>query len=346
MVRGRARAGIGAALLAAAVAAALLFRFAAGGEPVVLKLAFFSSDRTHLYLSSIKPFVDAVNAEGAGRVRIDVHFSGGLGKDLTKQTRLLRDGLADIAHVVPSYESASFSDAAVIELPGLFKDAREATLAAAQLIETDVIRGFKDYFVIGVYVTEPETVHSRTRIASLADLDGRRIRVSNDTEMDVLSRLGVVASFIPLYEVASAISHGEVDGALGSPITITEFGIGRVATNHYFLPTSCVAHVLMMTRARFDGLPADVQALIRKFSGRWFGDTYIRINEAVIATIMKQLADDPRRKIVFPSGTDRQRAEAIFRAVADDYAAQNIHNAALVEAARAAVTALRDEVGR
>lgn len=53
----------GAALFAASVATALLSRFAAGGEPVVLKLAFFSADRTHLYLSSM---VKAIRCRCAG----------------------------------------------------------------------------------------------------------------------------------------------------------------------------------------------------------------------------------------------------------------------------------------
>jgi TRAP-type transport system periplasmic protein len=46
------------------------------GEPIKLKLAFFGSDRTHLYRSIVKPFVDAVNAEGRGMVEIDAYLSG------------------------------------------------------------------------------------------------------------------------------------------------------------------------------------------------------------------------------------------------------------------------------
>lgn len=39
-------------------------------EPVVLK--FFTSDRSAVYRCQVKPFVDAVNAEGAGLVKIRV----------------------------------------------------------------------------------------------------------------------------------------------------------------------------------------------------------------------------------------------------------------------------------
>ena len=36
---------------------------AAVGEPITLKLAFFSSDRSTSYLAAVKPFVDAVKRE-------------------------------------------------------------------------------------------------------------------------------------------------------------------------------------------------------------------------------------------------------------------------------------------
>ena len=60
------------------VLALALLPVVATAEPIKLKLAFFSSDRNHLYRSAVKPFVDAVNAEGKGRVEIEVYLSGKL----------------------------------------------------------------------------------------------------------------------------------------------------------------------------------------------------------------------------------------------------------------------------
>ena len=41
---------------------------ASAAEPIKLKMAYFSSDRTTTYLAAIKPFVDSVNAEAADLV--------------------------------------------------------------------------------------------------------------------------------------------------------------------------------------------------------------------------------------------------------------------------------------
>jgi len=322
-----------------AVVFALLPAMAAA-EPIKLKLAFFSSDRSHLFRSGVKPFVDAVNAEGKDRVAIEVYLNGKLG-NLAKQSQLVLDGTADIALVVPPYEPSSIPDASVIELPGLYRDAREATLAFAHLVAAGTIRGFENYFVIGTPAGEPESMHFRAPVTALADLKGKRIRANNETEIAILTKLGVTPVIMPINETAEAISSGKIDGAMVPPVPMIEFGIGRIAQNHYFLRTSCVPQVLLMNRKSFDSLPSDVQALIRKYSGDWFIENYIRINETSTALIMNQLESDPHRKVVFPSPADMLTADAVFKSFVDGYAAGSPHNSELVAAARAEVAKLR-----
>src|SRR5262245_39900483 len=119
------------ALLAALTA---LWSAFAAAEPIKLKLSFFSSDRSMIYAAAVKPFVDAVNREAKGLLEIEVFFSGALGKSPAQQPNLVADGVADIAYIVPSYTPERFPDTAVIEMPGLFRDGREATLVYSHLM--------------------------------------------------------------------------------------------------------------------------------------------------------------------------------------------------------------------
>ncbi len=313
----------------------------ASAEPIKLKLAFFSSDRTHLYRSLVEPFVDAVNADGKGLVEIEVYLSGKLGSDVTKQSTLVLDGTADIVYVVQPYERASFPDASVIELPGLYRDGREGTFAFTRLVASGTMRGFEDFYVIGAVASEPESVHSRTPIASLAELKGKRIRANNATEIAILKMLDATAAFVPINETAEAISAGKIDGALVPPVPMMEFGVGRVALNHYMLGTSCVPLSLLMSKTRFESLPANVQALIRKYSGAWLEEAYNRINKSSTSLIITQLESDPHRKVVFPTKSDTQKADDVFKTIVDAYVAGSPHNAQLVEAARAEVAKIR-----
>jgi TRAP-type C4-dicarboxylate transport system substrate-binding protein len=121
-------------LLRCAVVLALVCPRPAGCEPIRLRFAFFSSDRTVLYRAAVKPFIEAANAEAKGVLAIDVYFSGTLGKDLSKQAQIVLDGAADMAAVIPTSMPERFADNAIVELPGLYRDFREATLVFSGLV--------------------------------------------------------------------------------------------------------------------------------------------------------------------------------------------------------------------
>ena len=105
--------------------------FEAAAQPVTLKLSFFSSDTEVNYAKVIKPWLDAVNADPSGAVKIDAYPNGALGKALPAQPQLLLDGVADIAFVNPSLVPGRFPDDQVFELPGLLNDLNDGTIIAA-----------------------------------------------------------------------------------------------------------------------------------------------------------------------------------------------------------------------
>jgi hypothetical protein len=73
--------------LGAAIAFVLLSALAATAAPVTLKLAFFSSERSLSYIAGIKPFIEALNAEGKDLVEVLLYAGGMLGHDVAKQPR-------------------------------------------------------------------------------------------------------------------------------------------------------------------------------------------------------------------------------------------------------------------
>src|SRR5262249_29176737 len=131
------------------VALSALLPAAALAEPITLTATFFSSDRSAIYSALIKPFVEAVNQDGPRLIEFEVHFSGAFGKGLAQQPQLVSDGVADIALIAPGYDEKRFPDNAVMELPGLFRDAGEAGSVYGRLIAARAVTGFDDYYVIG-----------------------------------------------------------------------------------------------------------------------------------------------------------------------------------------------------
>lgn len=215
-------------------------------DPVTLKLAFFSSDRSTTYLATVKPFVDALNAEGKGLVEIVLYLGGVLGRDIARQPQVVLDGEADIAFVVPGYSPERFSDNSVLELPGLFRNTREGTEVYTRLIAENALKGYEDFVVIGAYITEPATIYSRTPINSIEDLKGKRLRVNNPGEAVALKRLGALPVQMEIIRIATAISSGTIDGAAVPKTPLNDYGIKRIVTNHYLLGTSGSPLVLVM----------------------------------------------------------------------------------------------------
>ncbi|HUI98031.1 MAG TPA: TRAP transporter substrate-binding protein DctP [Xanthobacteraceae bacterium] len=288
-------------------------------EPIRLKLSFFTSDRSVAYQAAIKPFVDAVNAEGKDVVQIDVYLSGALGRVQSELPQQVLAGGADIAFIVPGQNAERFRDNPAIELPGLFADVAEATRAYTRLIAVDALTGYQDFFVIGAFATEPETINTRKPLAALADLKGQRIRTNNLPEAMALAKLGALPAVLAFNETSPAISVGTIDGATVPPAQLFDVGIGRLVSNHYLLPTSVAPLALMMNRRVFDGLPEEARRIIRKYSGEWAAARFIEVYRRANAETLAQIRADARRNVVVPTRADAEAAGRVFKSVARDW---------------------------
>src|SRR5947207_8319690 len=142
---------------------------ALAAEPIHLKFAFFGPDTEMTYVTTLRPFAEAVNKDGEGIVKIDLYPNGALGRSLQNQPQMVLDGVADIAFAIPGNAPGRFPDDAVVELPGMFRDIREATLAWTRLLATEDLRGFQSYVVLGALGTAPFSIHTRSQIKGLSD---------------------------------------------------------------------------------------------------------------------------------------------------------------------------------
>jgi TRAP-type C4-dicarboxylate transport system substrate-binding protein len=312
----------------------------AAAEPITLKLSFFSSNRSMSYLAAVKPFVDAVNAEAKGLVEINVSFSGALGKDIAQQPQLVLDGAFDLAFVVPGYTPDQFPDNTVIELPGLFRDMRDGTLVYTQLIALSALRGYDDFVVIGAYVTDPETIHGKVTINSIDDLKGKRIRVNNQSETVAFERLGAIPIPVPINQISEALSSNKIDAAAVALTPLSDYGIKRVATHHYFLGINGAPLALLMSRKSFDALPRVAQEIIRKHSGEWAAKRFIETYAISDRTVLEMLKSDPQRTIVIPSQRDRDIAHSAFTALIAEWEASTPRNRELLTMVKAELAKL------
>lgn len=316
---------------------------AATADPIKLKLAFYSSDRAAPYQAAIKPFIEAVNADAKGLIEIQLYPSGVLAKDMAAQAKLVLDGGADLAFILPGYTPDLFPDTAVIELPGLFRDGREATYVFTRLIAEKALRGYRELVVIGAYATEPESLHGRVPIASSLDLKGKRIRVGNADMAAAMEKFGAIPVLMQMTDIANALSSGNIDAAIIARAPLGDFGISRVATHHFFMTTGVAPMALVMNRRAFENLPKEAQAIILKYSGTWTAQRFAEIYAGFDRSAMARLQSDPKRQIVMPSADDAKRIDAAFKLVSNELVAGNPHYQSLLEAVDNEIQNLRQE---
>jgi TRAP-type C4-dicarboxylate transport system substrate-binding protein len=310
-------------------------------KPIKLKLSLVTSDRSLTYLGGIKPFVDAVNAEAAGLLEIEVYFSGALGKESARQPQMVADGVADIALIVTGHSPERFHDNTVVELPGLFRDADEASLVFTRLIAAGVLNGYEDFFVIAAFLSPPDSIHSRRPIASIADLKGMSIRTNNLTEAAALQKLGMRPVSMPVNLVSEAIGSGTIDAATWPRSMLFEVGVGRVTSYHYLLDISGVPFALVMNRKKFDGLPEQAKDIIRKNGAKWQLASFLRSRDAVGGESIEQLKSNPKRKVIYPSQPDLDTAQAAFQSVIDEWVSKSPDNRKQLELVKTEIAKLR-----
>src|ERR1700689_2083919 len=154
------------ALARSALVSLLLLPGMAAAEPIKLKFSYYTSDREIIYLTAVKPFIDGVNAAATGLIEIDAFTGGSLGKSYAGQTQLVLDGMADFAFVNPGLTPEQFPDDTVMELPGLFRDVREASIVYTHLVASGALRGYEDFFVVGAIAGGPPSIPTRSPISS------------------------------------------------------------------------------------------------------------------------------------------------------------------------------------
>jgi TRAP-type C4-dicarboxylate transport system substrate-binding protein len=327
--------------LAAALPLTLLLApLPAGAQATKLRFAVFIPE-SPVVTDVFKGFADAVNKDARGVVEVEVFANGALGRNPLQQAQMVLDGVADIAWVILPQSRGKFRETEVLELPGLFLDVTEASTVSARMVTKGHLKGFEEYFPIGVVGTGPMSIHSRGQVQSLADLKGKKIRAAGPMESTTIKALGAVPVGLTVNEVIEAIGRGNVDGITSLPSVLFDFGIAQVTTTHYFNRLGNLPMAILMNRRKFDSLPAAGQDAVRKYSGEWIAARFNESQGPYYASLTKQMQADPKRKVIFPSEAEFAATRELFRPVFQEWASQGPRNAELLKAIEGEIALVR-----
>jgi TRAP-type C4-dicarboxylate transport system substrate-binding protein len=237
----------------------------------------------------------AKQVETATQGRVKFQFVSALGAP-PAHFDLVRNGVADVALIGPSYTPARFTLTRAAELPFLSDTSKASSLALSRAQEkffakADEFQGVK---LAGIWTHGPAHIFSiKAPINSVADLKGMKIRTAGGIADDVTKLAGAVPFFAPANQTYEVLSKGVADGILFPAESVPSFRIETIVKYGTLIKGGIyqLVHAVIVNQAKWDALsPAD-KAAVDKVCGEAMtvmaSTVWDRLNTEGIATMKK-----------------------------------------------------------
>jgi len=181
-------------------------------EPQALTFSVFEPPQAFGPSKVYAPWAAEVSLASKGTIEVEMLAGGQLGSP-TAQLKIVQNGVADIAIIIPSFTPGRFPGNEIAELPFLWNDPSVAGIAINRLIENGELK-YPGVKVLAADVTGPYQVHASKPINGLDDMAGLRLRAAGPVYAAVAAALGAAPVGMPTPSVAENISRGVLDGTL------------------------------------------------------------------------------------------------------------------------------------
>ena len=289
-------------------------------ETVTLRVSAYLSPLSHSVQNIYTPWMKRISEASDNRIKFETYWGGGLGRNPYKQFDLVKAGITDVGLVQPSYTPGQFPQLQALELPFLMRSSMEASLVAWRLYERNLISGFDDVHLLGLWTAEPSNLYTREPIKKYADIASLKIRSVGRLEGDFLKRLGAVPEALHPADAVEALRRGTIDGAIQGWIAINTFQTYRETSHVITAPLGTVSFGIMMNEDKWESIPADLQAIINENSGAIIamlgGQAYDRRQ----AEISKRLRDENHLIFVDANPEEIEEMKSYVKPIADTWA--------------------------
>lgn len=155
-------------------------------------------------------------AASDGKITINLTTHDQMGIQGSDVYRMLGTGVFDVGMTVADYAVSDSPALESLDVPMIAQDAKaaKAMIDAARPMVDDIYKDVFNSKVLGIAPYPPQVVFCNADIASLADLQGKKIRASGRMTGKLLEALGAEAVNVSFGEVPGALQRGVVDCAV------------------------------------------------------------------------------------------------------------------------------------
>ena len=253
---------------------------AQNSNPIIMKLSTATvHDTQHEWLNR---FAAAVEKDSGGRIKGEVFPASQLGA-IPRQIEGTQFGSIQGWVGPPEFLVGVDERYEVLSAPGLFSSRDQYLRVINDPTVRDLVLGLganKGLIGAGIFPIGPSSIITKKPIHSLADYSGLKIRVlASPFQLELIKRMGGSPVAMTLADVLPALQQGAIDGSL---TTITQYTtLHYIDAAKYVVETGqpYVSSIAVLSKKWVDGLPPDLQKIVRDDALKVSADIVPYINQ-------------------------------------------------------------------
>jgi len=328
-------------LLIGGAAVAVAMASSAMAQEVTLRLHQFLPLQAAIPANAIQPWIDKIEADSGGRIKIEHYPSMQLGGSPPSLYGQAKDGVVDIIWTLMGYTPGRFPTSEAFELPFMTGNSEASSRAFHEYMVANAMDEFADTRPLVFHTHGPGWIHSNKPITKLEDVSGQKLRGPTRVITNLLGKLGATPVGMPVPAVPEALSKGVIDGTV-LPFEVTvPLRISELVENHTGFETNpglyTATFVLTMNNDSYDRLPDDLKAVIDANSGPDVAAMFGAVMDA--ADIKgREIAEASGNTVTALDDTEKARWMAAAQPVVDDWLVEmdalGIDGQALIDSAK------------
>jgi len=310
-----------------AVLGAVAVSLPAFAQEVTFKIAHFLPSAAPTQQRVLQPWCEEMGKLSNNRIKCQFYPAMQLGGTPAQLADQVKNGVADVVWTGPGYSAGRFPAIEAFELPFMVTDATSSSKALWKYYQQNAQQEFAAYKVLAFHTDGGQAIHTAEKpVVGLTGFSGLKLRTSTRVGAKTLSALGGSPVAMPPAQVTEAISKGVVDGSLGAWELVYPTKLSEV-TKFHAQPAAGVAHptatvlMVLMNKQKYDGLPADLKAIVDKTTGEVMVGKFGAMFDDVAADTRKRIAAQGNKITTF-SAVEVAAMKRATASVEDEWAKQ------------------------
>lgn len=153
--------------------------------------------------------------------------------------------------------------------------------------------------LLALYTYPAQVIFCTKPMRSLADLTGRRVRISGSSQSDWVTALGAIPVQTGFAEIVANVRSGNIDCAITGTMSGNTIGLDKVTSHIFTMPVNWGVAAFVANREAWNALPSDLRALLRH--------ELPRLEDAIWAESAKETGEGIACNIGAPSCADGRK---------------------------------------